>query len=244
MWEPLEKPVFAGWDMWVTLSESGRRRRDAEKLLQVLSYLGASKPTFTREVRYIRLARKVAYRYAEVESAWAPSGGPQYIYYPLKGLFNRTLTREVYTSMPDDLKPYFNRSTKHHWNGSEYYEYHLDWKFPVYELILRCKKSYNNFIGHLYGDEIGEYNRLNRWLWHEAQIKPYKALYGHVGYKKWYEKKYQKGGCRSRWNAACKELKYCPNWMDEVLTDGEVNADDFVTDIERRYRLHSVLKYD
>ena len=39
LWEPLEKPVFAGWDVSVTLSESGLRRRDAVQLLSILNWV-------------------------------------------------------------------------------------------------------------------------------------------------------------------------------------------------------------
>ena len=234
LWEPLEKPVFAGWDMWVTLGEPGLRRRDAARMLDVLRYLGADKPAFIREVKYLRLARRAGYRYPAVEIAWTPPGGKPYIYYPLGHLFNRKVDEKTYMSMPVDIKCYFERSARYNrWSGKDDIEYHLGWRFPTYELVVKTRKAYNTHIGHLYGDQIGEYEKLNAWLYHESQMSAYASIYGKIGrYRDCFHR-----GIKTRWASACKELRGIVHSLSEEC------ADEFEMHVERKYHLHNKKKY-
>ncbi len=222
--------------MWTALSEAGMRRRDAPKLLAVLQALGVDKPVFVRESRYIRIVRIANHNYKRVEMAWTTRNGGYY-WYPLRPLFNHTITEREYTALVGDLKPYFSKHVeRNRWGGTDKVEYHLDsYKFPMYELTIKTKKSYNTFIGHLYGDEIGEYKKLHDWLWHESQAHVRKILGWDGG--RWRDSFHR--GIKTRWTAACKELRNTPiHSLSE--TDG---ADEFEAYIERRYHLYDKKKY-
>ncbi len=236
LWEPLEKPIFAGWDMWVALGEPGLRRRDAKRMLQVLSYLGVDKPSFIREVKYLKLARKAGYKYPAVQIAWTPPRGSGVVYYGLERLFNRKITEKVYMSMPSDIKPYFERSARYNkWTGNDDVEYYLGWRFPTYELVIKTRKAYNTHIGHLYGDQIGEYTKLYQWCWHKTQSPIRRQL----GYDCERGRDCFHRGIKTRWASACNELRSMPI---HSLSE-EWGADEFEMHVERKYHLHNKKKY-
>lgn len=197
IWVPLEKPVFAGWDIHVTLSESGKRRKDAQKLIDVLNVLGVGpeKPRFIRQMRYIRIIRRFQHKYNQIETQWT-----DVLWHPLKSLFNRQISKQEYHNLKDDLKPYFRSARTRLWN-EEVTHYYLE-NFPVYELQIKAVKAYNAFIGHLQGHIVSEYNVLRRWLWHEAQAPIYASLHGHI-HQRWD----YNSGLKSRWKAACKQMR-------------------------------------
>lgn len=223
--------------MWVTLTEAGMRRRDAPKLLAVLQALGVDQPRFVRESRYIRIVRHAQHDYKRVEMAWTTKRGGYY-WYPLQPLFNRTITERDYKALPGDIKPYFNRYVERsRWGGAETVEYHLDWhnQFPSYELTIKTQKTYNTFIGHLYGDQIGEYKKLHDWCWHESQASVRKALgWDNTSYRDCFHR-----GIKTRWASACKELRNTPI---HSLSE-EWGADEFEAAIERKYHLYNKKKY-
>jgi hypothetical protein len=232
-WEALEKPVFAGWDVHVTLSPSGMRRRDAGELLGVLDILQASRPVFWRNARYVRAVRRGKYLYKDVEREfYANKWG---LYHSSGRLFSRSIDERTYDGLSGTYKKYFEkqRVSGNFWRP-DYWEYHLKWEFPTYELIVKVQKSYNTFIGHLYGDEIGEYNKLHQWLWHEAQAPTRKRLGWNIGYRR---DSFHRG-IKTRWAAACKELIRIP-----LQNSQEWGAYEFEDYIDRRYHLHDKKKY-
>lgn len=167
LWLPLEKPIFAGWDVSAGLTADALRRRDAMDLLAIIGVLGIDKPGFIREVKYIKLTRQVDYKWSMTETLWCNRWN-QYAQLPywLKHLFNRQITEAQYNKL-GYLQKYFDVYTRQQSWGGELKEIYLNGRFPTYTLVLKAKKSYNTYIGHLYGDEIGEYEKLHEKLWNE-----------------------------------------------------------------------------
>lgn len=234
LWLPLEKPVFAGWETWVTLSASARNRRDAPRLLAAIHAIGIDKPLFFKQVRSIRLLRDANYKYEQVKSTWPRAPHTTWVHHSFEPLFRNRITEKVYNGLAPDIKPYFEpRITPNEQTKKETSYYILAW-FPSHELVFKVKKSYNTFVGHLYGDEIGEYTKLRRWLWHAAQAPERTSLNG--GENRWRESFCK--GIKRRWAAACRELCKCPS---RHLIKDEV--DDFIDTIEHKYRLYNKKQY-
>lgn len=187
LWVPLEKPVFAGWEVWVTLGEAGLRRRDAPKILDVLKVLrvGEDNAHHISNSRSIRIIRDGKHSYVRIEGSWRSRYNKRKWGYAwgLEQLFNKKITAHQYANLKDDLKPYFSPNWydwdtwyKHVKKSDKPVSYTLNEAFPKYELIIKVKKSYNTYIGHLYGDEIGEYEKLHRYLWSEQCAPQRKAV--------------------------------------------------------------------
>lgn len=231
LWEPLEKPVFAGWEVSVGLCESGARRRDAADIIAVLDALGATKPLFWRKSRYLSILRRHKYVYKSIDREFL---GKWYNQYHITGqLFNRKLDEKHYNGLNAHLKSYFDYyiepATK--WRP-EYKVYYLDSKFPTYELVLKVKKSYNTYIGHLYGDKIGEYEKLHRWLYSHEQMKVYSNVYGATGdYRQCFNTTIKRS-----WSNACKALVLCYN-------NGYEDWDDAELEIYRKFGTYNHKNY-
>lgn len=235
LWVPLDKPQFIGWNIWVALSESGLRRRDAVKLLTVLNLLkvGKENPNFIRDSAIVRVIRTSDHKYITIQRKWRYRKNSHTSYtHTVDVLFNRTISDSVYDRLSDDLKGYFSKTRiKDYWGNREQYEYTLDWNFPTYELEVKVEKAYNRFIGHLYGDQIGEYDKLSRWLWHEAQA-PIRTSLGHDS-GRWRDKTGR--GISCRWKSALSEVTMV------ALTDPEYI--EHIEDIEYKYGLYSKKLY-
>lgn len=219
IWEALEKPVFAGWEVWVTLSESRMRSKDAEDLLKVIDIIGLSKPQFWRHQLDIKTIRRYNHRYIQCINALYKRH-----HYPISQPFSiHSITESQYKSL-GHLQKYFDRYDYpgDNWKPA-YKEYRLNWSFPRYELIFKIKKSYNTYIAHLYGDKIGEYEKLHRWLYHNNQIHAYANIYGEVG--RYRDDRRRSIKCNWR-NATKKLLKFANTDLlhSEEWDDVEVNT--------------------
>lgn len=103
LWEPLEKPVFAGWDISVGLSDERMRFIDAPDILAILDILGISKPCFYKEKWYIQDLRKNNYDYIRVSRRkyhWSSWGGKA------EKIFNRTISEKQFNSLNPHLKTF------------------------------------------------------------------------------------------------------------------------------------------
>lgn len=156
--------------------------------------------------------------------------------YDTKRFYNNRITPQQWNSI-GHLQKYFTKGIspgRAPWDPDKT-EYYLDWQFPYYELEFKAKKSYNTHIGHLYGDEIGEYKKLHDWCWHEAQAHIRKRL----GWKCGYWRDCFHRGIKARWAAACKELRNMPIHSD----DEQWGVYEFEDHIDRKYHLHNKKKY-
>lgn len=250
LWEPLEKPQFAGWELHIRLSEEGNKRPDAFALHTVLACLGAHEPRFTKKVKHIKLIRSASHNYRRAEVAWFRTQGHYAVDLPWH--LNNRITTAEYNRLGPQTQKYFYKDVKLIY-GIEDITYVLDrWKFPIHELVIKVKKSYDNFIGHLYGDQIGEFDRLYDWLYSAATRGARKRL-GH-DLNRWRD--FTGIGIRGQWKAACKEICQLPTidtytegimhddmygiQCTEVCLDGIYEQLDL---IDKKYKLHNRKRY-
>lgn len=205
LWVPLEKPVFAGWEVWIELSEAGKRRRDAPRLMEIINLLGVgeSNTRFISNSRQIRLIRAENHSYVRIEGrfrgrykrrGWVD-------HYGLERIFLRSISKQTYNNLSADLKTFFYADWYEKWKNQPITTYHLNREFPLYELVFKVKKSYNTFVGHLYGDKIGEYEKLRDWLWSYETVHERK----NIGYHESENRQWR------RWNSSLKR-----GWRDTM----------------------------
>lgn len=130
-WEPLEKPVFAGWEVWVTLSEERMRSRDAEDLLKVIDVLGLSKPQFWRHQPDIRILRVNRYKYVRCIEPLQKRNG----YWVTSPFATKSISEAQYNSL-GHLQKYFSVS---HNAGTHWRPAYKEWDDVETELKTRSK---------------------------------------------------------------------------------------------------------
>ncbi len=165
---PLEKPIFAGWDLSIGLTESGMRRKDSQEIQEVINILNESRQIFTRDIKYIRHIRNNDHSLDSIKS-----------YYQNRGYFidyfsNRHITWREYHNLPQHLKEWFyeDRYYKYSsWMHRNYY-YGTVSNFPWYEVrvvITRSyyhyKKVYNTVAQSEYDKLDGDLYLVNRKTW-------------------------------------------------------------------------------
>lgn len=136
---PLEKPVFAGWDLSIGLTESGSRRRDSEEIQRILNILNLSREMFTRSEKYVRHIRNNNHSIESIRNYYQHRG------YYIDHFSNRHITYHEYNNLPIDLKKYFfaDRYYKYSFHGQTYYA--VNQSFPWYECKVVITKSYHSF---------------------------------------------------------------------------------------------------
>jgi len=121
---PLEKPIFAGWDITMEVTSG---RRDAEELEAIAKIMEWSKDFYVKDVKRIKSIR----RYGRTYESYIKLRGEYYGYYNF-------IREDVYSKLPYKLLKYFNTSSHDRWGKV----YTLNWNFPFYALSLKIKKSY------------------------------------------------------------------------------------------------------
>lgn len=139
---PLEKPIFAGWDIKIGLTESGLRRRDSEDIQKVLNILNLSREMFTKEVKFIKHIRSKNYFVDSIKSYSIYRG------YYVDSFYNRHITYNEYYNLPAYLKKWFfeDRYYKYsNWRGNGKSYYGVSDGFPWYECRIVITKSFYNY---------------------------------------------------------------------------------------------------
>jgi hypothetical protein len=168
---PVEKPFFVGWDVYITLSESGMRRRDAPDILAVLDILGASKKQFTKSVRFIRYLRRFHYsveltagQYEYKHYRWRHPNSCYFPYWYQTGLNAYYIDERKFEQVPAHLRHYFYEDKDSYYRKYVRHKvYRLSFmnSFPLYELVYKVEKSYANALGVPRGDDISEDNMIS-----------------------------------------------------------------------------------
>lgn len=169
-YEPLEKPIFAGWDIKIGLTESGTRRRDSQEVQKVLNILNLSREMFTREIKFIKHIRNNNHSIDSIKSFYQHRG------YYVDHFSNRHITYNEYHNLPEHLKRWFyeDRCYKYsNWwrnDGKSYYG--VTSSFPWYECrvivtksFYNYKKVYNTVAQSEYAKLDGDLYVIDRKMW-------------------------------------------------------------------------------
>lgn len=127
---PLEKPIFAGWD--IVISVEGFRR-DRPELEAAIAAIGWSSAFFVRNVAHVKDLRKNNHSF--------------YTYLKIRNSFygyNSSINLATYNKLPDNTKKYFNYRLSE-FLGLKRERYELAWNFPFYALKVSVKKSYYHY---------------------------------------------------------------------------------------------------
>ena len=139
---PLEKPIFAGWDIRIGLTESGMRRKDFLEVQKILNILNLSRDMFTREIKFIKHIRNNNHSIDSIKSFYQHRG------YNIDHFSNRHLTYHEFHNLPEDLKKWFYEDRYYKYsswwsNGKSYYG--VTSGFPWYECRISITKSFYNY---------------------------------------------------------------------------------------------------
>lgn len=177
---PVEKPFLIGWDVSITLSESGMRRRDAPDILAVLDILGASRKQFTKSVKFIRYLRHYRYSveatagtYSYKDHRWRHNNSYYFPYWYQTGLNAYYIDERKFEQVPLHLRHYFYEDKDSYYRKYVRHKvYRLSFmnSFPFYELVYKVEKSYANALGVPRGDDISESEMIsdilsNNYYW-------------------------------------------------------------------------------
>lgn len=147
---PLEKPIFAGWD--VSISVEGFRR-DRHEIEAVIAAIGWNSQFFIRNVSRVRELRRdnhSFYTYLKIRNS----------YY---GYCN-TINSNTYQKLPESIQKYFYRSY-YDYLGISRERYELKWSFPFYALKVNVKKSYYKYKVVYDTVAQSEYDKLDNRLY-------------------------------------------------------------------------------
>lgn len=156
---PLEKPVFAGWDVSIGLTESGLHRQDALEIQRILNVLNVDKGIFSRNVKFIKSIRNSGHTIQGLRVTLGTYG-----HYPHYGLASNHISFHIFHNLPEDLKRYFSKDKYYKYSlyGREYYA--LNYSFPWYACKVLINKSYYNYRGIPNSEAEREYDKLSAWL--------------------------------------------------------------------------------
>jgi len=151
---PLEKPIFAGWDISVGFRESAKRRRDFEKISKILNVI-IREEFFTRDKKLVRFIRGNNFKIESLRNYY------KYSYYHLNSILNKHIDFKTYNNLSEEFKSYFYADRFYKYSTAERPYYELDvFKFPWYECRLIISKSYN-YYKKIYNTEAkSEYDKL------------------------------------------------------------------------------------
>lgn len=202
----LEKPRFAGWEVHLELSESGKRRRDAADILYLLGLFHMNTPHFVRNLTTIQVLRRAKYSYSRVQVSKKTFLSK----YRLDRYYTwRSLNEREYLKLPDYYKGFFtlNKFYGHtYWNPGPHYS--LKWNaIPHYELVFKLKKAYWTHMIVFDGEAESDYDRLRHKIYYGDYCADlYKAL-GHESRRRDCFASKIKG----RWNNAITNLRKAAN---------------------------------
>lgn len=128
---PLEKPIFAGWD--VSISVEGFRR-DRHEIEAVIKAVGWAFPFFIRNISNIRELRKDNYSFYTFLKIRKSYYG-----------YNSTINLDTYQKLPESIKKYFHKTYITNLRSILVERYELNWNFPFYALKVNVKKSYYKY---------------------------------------------------------------------------------------------------
>ena len=140
---PLEKPIFAGWDINIGLTESGRLRKDSQEVQKILNILNLSRGIFTIEVKYIRHIRNNNYALESRKTYYRDILGLCYLDFSS----DRHISWREYDKLPENLKKWFYEDRYHKystWSNNKNY-YGVVSNFPWYECRLVITRSYYHY---------------------------------------------------------------------------------------------------
>lgn len=202
----LEKPQFAGWELYVDLSESGKRRRDAPDIMYLLNLFGMNRIQFVRNLTTIRMLRRAKYSYSRVQLSKKAYKSN----YNLDNYYAwRSISEKAYMSIPDQYKKYFSldNTKQYGWYSGD--RYLLIWNaLPTYEFVFKLKKAYWTHLKYYDGDAIGEYERLRHKIWYGSYRNDVIRASG------WIRGRYRdnfSSKIKSAWGSAIKEIEKAAN---------------------------------
>lgn len=220
---PFEKPQFAGWDISVTLSESGMRRSDALDLLRILSVTNVGTNGFTKRVNYIKELRRHSYTFQKV--SYLAKNGVICWWYGIRnwrGRLSRFETSEKgFNSLPVELRKYFTFDS---WNNRRYPWSEKKWylnrhEFPMYELVFKVTKAYYNFQEIPNGEAESNYRKIKNKVktlygrgWEKAMPGRW-STYNKFS-RQWYNRK-----LRNKLHTFCNILVTHQDFSDEFIED-------------------------
>lgn len=218
---PLEKPQFAGWEISITLTESGKRRKDAHILEKIMEILGLTKPRFTKNVKFIKDIRNNKYSVSSLYNTKMSYS------HNVGSLNNRHIRYNEYHNLPENLRSYFYPNPYYKYSNYDKPYYRVEQNFPFYECRLKVTKSYYNFRGIPNSEAISEEQKLDNKMEHMC-------FWAKMGCRNNYGKKYNTR-LRGRSKSLCLLLKgsYNAGFRDnKVWFDVDVYYIDKVTEAE------------
>lgn len=147
----LEEPIFAGWDISISLKDEYSNRSDLSYLFKILEAVNLSS-FFSRDVNLIKHIRKNNHSFGSLNS---------YRTY-ISALDKKLINKRSFDSLPEELKIYFKVDKFYKYSSESNPFYGVDDNyFPWYEFKLKISKSYYYYRGIPNSAAQSEYDKLS-----------------------------------------------------------------------------------
>lgn len=155
---PLEKPVFAGWDISIGLSHEAKFRKDSEDLQRVANIFG-DRGIFTKDVKLVRFIRTNRFTLDSYRNF--------YKFRVYHDIGNRYIKFHEFNNLPENLKNWFVADKLYKYSTDERPYYTTRYSFPWYAFRLYITKSYNTHKVVYDTVTQSEHDKLDAdlWLW-------------------------------------------------------------------------------
>jgi len=225
---PLEQPQFAGWEVYVDLCDSGKRRRDAVEIQAVLDILGWSKPHFVRNLMTIRYIRIHKYRYDRVTTYHSKKSYANC--YAIRDKYSNRISEQDYRKIPEKYKHLFTKHNESYfWGDKTYYTVRYG-VIPTYELVFKVKKAYWTQLKYYDGDAQGEAQRLRDKVW-EGSYSP--LVPRAMGFESRYRDDHRRS-IKCNWRCATKKILKAANGLGV----NHEEWDDVETELKTRSKVY------
>ena len=173
---PLEKPIFAGWDVRVILNELGERSYIKEDLEAIIKYLKIDQPRFTKNLLFIKDIRKDKNNLSVLYKSKHNHN------YHIDILNNRHISKKTFHNLPERIKNYFYVDRFYKYSSIEKPYYTIDFNDIKKYLSLKVSKSYYNCQKVPKSDLISDYTKLRNKiernnLWDKLYINRYRDCF-------------------------------------------------------------------
>ena len=151
---PLEEPIFAGWDVSISLKDEYSSRNDLEYILKVLEVINSSS-FFTKDINLVKHVRKNNHDLKSLMS------------YKLnyKTLSSRVINKNKYENLSEELKIFFQKAKFYKYSTELNPYYEVNDYFPWYEFKLKISKAYYYYRGIHNSAAQREYDKLSNLYW-------------------------------------------------------------------------------
>jgi hypothetical protein len=202
VYEDLQEPRFAGWEVSIALYLTHVATKD-ELFMRIYKALDlAERSVYTRNVKHIKMIRMLGHNFHKVTSK-------AFVFGRWSGLYNYLehwdhISDRTYRKLPDDLKPYFIKVGNYDYSFSPRYSSGIARHFDD-NLKIKIEKRYHTMREIPNGELLSLEQQLDEKLDQERYWKQW--CYNNNRWEM-HDNRQRHRSYRKRWKSACNELRH------------------------------------